>query len=300
MLSDEQFGERLGARLQSEVADVHPDPDWPAALRRRHMRRVVALRTMVLAPAFAVVVATALVAVGSTGRGTVPPVAGPAKTTELHDVAYVTAHTTAALDDISGYVERVTMVLPGGVTDVQLYDRATGRFRFDSSAKDGARLTTIGGSSVLADRPTITVVNYSDRAWWTYRLELPTSAPSGAKASGAQIAVGTFEDPADIRTAIAGGQLRLLGTEELGGHETLHLRVTSVAKPLPGAMDLWVDSQSYLPVRLSVHKAGTPVTQNYTWLARTPQNAASLAVTPPAGFTHRDKPIDRPTSGGVG
>jgi hypothetical protein len=301
VLSDEEFGERLAAQMRFEVADIQPDPGWPAALRRRHARHVVTMRAAVVGPALAVVVATALVAAGGTGRGAAPPAAGPATTNDLHDAAYVTAHTTAALDSISGYVERTTSVLPGGVTDVLLTDPTTGQFRFDSSAKDGSPLNTIGGSGALTDRPTVTVVDHPDRAWWTYRVELPSDAPSGAKANAsAQTAVGPFEDPVDIRSAITAGQLQVLGTQLIDGQQTLQLRVTSAPKELPGTMDLWVDSQSYLPVRLSVNKTGTPVTQDYTWLARTPDNLAALTVIPPASFTHLDKPIDHPTGGAAG
>lgn len=301
MLSDEEFGERLAGQMRSEVAGIQSDPGWPAALRRRHARHVVAVRAAVLVPAFAVVVAMALVAVGGAGRGAAPPVAGPATTVNLHDAGYVTAQTTAALDSLSGYVERTTSVLPNGVTDVELTDRTTGRFRFDSSAKDGSPLYTIGGSGAPADGPTVTVIDHPNRAWWTYQMQLPTEAPSGAKASAStQAATGPYEDPVDIRTAITGGQLQVLGTELVDGQQTLHLRVSSTRKPLPGTIDLWVDSESYLPVRLSVDKAGSPVPQDYTWLARTPDNLALLTVTPPADFRHLDKPIDRPTTGGVG
>src|SRR5258707_918094 len=67
MLSDEQFGEGLGARLRSETTDL--EPGWSAAtLRRRHARHVATVRAAVLAPALVAVVATALVAVGGTGR----------------------------------------------------------------------------------------------------------------------------------------------------------------------------------------------------------------------------------------
>jgi hypothetical protein len=220
---------------------------------------------------------------------------------DVRDAAYVTAHTAAALDSLSGFIERTTTVLPGGVTDVELTDRATGWFRFDSSAKDGSPLNTIGGSGAPADHPTVTVVDHPDRAWWTYQMQLPTDAPSGAKAAmSTQIATGPFEDPLDIRTAITSGQLQVLGTESMDGHQALHLRVTSAPKPLPYTVDLWVDRESYLPVRLLTDKTGSPVTLDYTWLARTPQNLASLAVTPPAGFTHLDKPIGRPSTDGVG
>jgi hypothetical protein len=300
MLSDDEFGERLGAQMRAEVADMQPGPGWTTALRRRHARYAMTVRVAALVPALAVVVSTALVAAGGAGRGAAPPEAAPTTTVDLQDVAYVTAQTTAALDSISGYVERTTTVLPGGVTDVLMTDRATGRFRFESSAKDGSPLNTIGGSGAPTDGPTVIVVDHPDRAWWTYRLELRSDAPSGAKANASQGATGPFEDPVDIRSAITAGHLRVLGTELIDRRQTLHLRVISAAKALPGDMDLWVDIESYLPVRLSVDKTGSPVTQDYTWLARTPENLAALIVIPPAGFTHLDHAIDRPVSGGVG
>ncbi|MEV8517418.1 hypothetical protein [Dactylosporangium sp. NPDC051484] len=293
MLSDEQFGERLGARLRAEVADVEPEPGRPAALRRRHARHVATVRAAVIVPTLAAVVATGLITVGGMGRDAAPATVGPTKTVDLHDVAYVTAHVTAALDNLSGYIERTTTVVPGGVTEVMQIDRATGQFRFDSSTKDGPRLS---GSSTSTNPTMVTVIDYEHHAWSTYRLEVPSDAKTMAQVTG------VFEDRVNIRTAISGGQLEVLGTEVVDGHQTLRLRVTPAAKVTTGTMDLLVDSESYLPVRLSVDKAGHRNTLDYAWLARTPENLATLAVTPPAGFTHKpiDGPSSGPTSGAVG
>lgn len=109
---------------------------------------------------------------------------------------------------------------------------------------------------------------------------------------------GSFEDPVDIRTAITIGQLQVIGIESMDGQQALHLRVTSAPRPMRGAMDPWVDRESYLSVRLSIDKAGSPVTQDYTSLARTPENLASLTVThQPASATSTSRSTARPPTG---
>jgi hypothetical protein len=53
------------------------------------------------------------------------------------------------------------------------------------------------------------------------------------------------------------------------------------------AADLWVDSTTFLPVRMIGQKSPRDFTVTYEWLPRTAQNLARLELTPPAGFTEQ-------------
>src|SRR5689334_9282723 len=98
MLTDEELGAALRDRLVDEVADVHAAPGLAATVTRRYVRRALLTRAGIALPLAAALAVTLAVAPGAIDRHAPPaatgkaPAAGP-----MVDVAYVSAHTTAAL-----------------------------------------------------------------------------------------------------------------------------------------------------------------------------------------------------------
>jgi hypothetical protein len=290
MLTDDQLITRLRTRLPEEVADVHAAPGLAGTIRRVHHRQALAVRTAVAATLATAVVVTSVVATQGVGGRHAPPPAATSVGIELHDVAYVTAHTGAALAKAADYVLETRSAPKAGILDVNRVDRKSGRSRFDSSGP-GGKMNSIATVGQPAGGQSVLVVDYPARAWWTYTLPPAPSVPAGS------LKAGTFEDPAEIADAIAKGQLEILGTEQLDGRRTLHLRVDEIKGSPPIRLDLWVDAESYLPYRSITVKTGRSWTTDYGWLPRTDTNLAALDLAPPAGFTHRDEPVS-PKSGG--
>ena len=88
-----------------------------------------------------------------------------------------------------------------------------------------------------------------------------------------------------LRTAISCGTLIEVGRQRVNGIEAIEL----TSRPgSPISETIWVDPDTYLPVRAVIRSAGGfPVTQetaDITWLPPTSQNLAKLAVPIPAGF----------------
>ena len=78
------------------------------------------------------------------------------------------------------------------------------------------------------------------------------------------------------------------GSDRLLGHTRLHGRSVLVLANNEPSMRrrIWVDPNSYLPVRMTAHGQGMSYVINYTWIPRTQQAVATtFAPQIPAGFT---------------
>jgi hypothetical protein len=318
MLTDEQFGRRLGDQLRHETAGVRADPNLGATLRRRQVRRTWTVRSAVAAAAVAVA-AVAVVAT-TAGRGgpeqtvavddgtpTPSSTAAPTSTEEaVLSAAYVRAATIEALGNAADYVIFSKTTYDSGYYDTWT-DKSTKRYRNDvyttlpalttepgdRSADDGPELRDVPRGpmrlqqSHAAEGPPgdrkITSVDY-DKRWWSVspeKVDLPTSA------------IGLdVTDQDSVREAISDGTAELLGHEEVNGIDTLHLRVIGSKREF--RLDLWVDSKSYLPIKEDLVKSSGPgpnefspehnVATTYEWLPRTEENLKFLTLTPPADF----------------
>jgi hypothetical protein len=289
MLTDDQLGDRLHARLADEVAHIHADPGLLHSLHRRHARRAAAGGIALAVPALAAAVALAVVATGS-AVGHPPAATGSAAARSqqppVRDVAYVTARTRTALANASNYILRSELTPAAGYRDVSLVDMKTGRTRFDSYGPHGPA-NSITETGPVETNPTVLVVDYPNKAWWTYRMTPPPNVPQSAR----RLQIAPLQSPTEIADAIAQGTAQIVGEQTLNGHHALHLRVTGVAE-LRTTIDVWVDAQTYLLYRLSATKSGRTSTSDFEWLTRTAANVAALDLVPPAGFTHHDKPIE--------
>ena len=92
----------------------------------------------------------------------------------------------------------------------------------------------------------------------------------------------------DLRTAVSCGALVDAGRQRVDGTEAIELK----SRPgSPVSKTVWVDQNTYLPVRVVVRLSfgklqGREQTADFTWLPPTAQNLAKLTVPIPAGFRH--------------
>jgi hypothetical protein len=308
MLTDERYGQQLGARLRHETEDVRAAPDLLRRLRRRQTRRTWAIGTAIATPV-AAAAAVAVVVVTTAGGGSqqtnaaAPPASGGSGPVRVENVAYVQEQTLKALSKSSQYVINATNTYEGGHYD-EWTDKATQRYRndvYDTSiavpgrAADGK--TRLPDPKEMTPGPIhlhqshavsgpdgdqdIVTVDYDLRTWSTGHLtdKRPTDIPD-------------ITDADSIRKAISDGTVELVGKEDVDGLDTLHLRLFGPDHSY--RIDMWVDSTTYLPVREIAAKSTGPdefpasaaVTVRYTWLPRTEENLAKLVLTPPPGFKH--------------
>ena len=123
----------------------------------------------------------------------------------------------------------------------------------------------------------ITNVDYTTRTW------------SRQQTSSVLTAGGL--SPSQIRARIASGDFTVAGTVSLHGRRALELTWSST-EPMSNSGTLWVDDQTYLPLRSVITQrwraGGTPfqtITTDYQMLPATPANLNLLTPPIPAGFT---------------
>jgi hypothetical protein len=316
MLTDEQFGRRLGDQLRHETAGVRADPNLAATLRRRQVRRSWTIRSAV--GTTAVALAAVAVMVATSGRGGPAPTiaagdgnptpsgtaAPPSSDEPVVSAAYVRAATIEALGNAADYVIFSKTTYDSGYYDTWT-DKSTQRYRNDvyttlpaaTAVPDGP--PAADGSPGFPDIPRgpmrlqqshavegppgdqkITTVDY-DQRWWSVRHDNDAPPPP----------VGLdVTDQDSVREAISDGTAELLGHEDVNGIDTVHLRVIGAQREY--RLDLWVDSTSYLPIKEDMVKGtGTGefspehnVATTYTWLPRTEENLTLLTLTPPTDF----------------
>jgi hypothetical protein len=97
------------------------------------------------------------------------------------------------------------------------------------------------------------------------------------------------------------GELTLVGHEQIDGRDAWHLQ-TAVYRldQLYATLDIYVDPQTYLPMRIvNTRLVGEPTTStaNLTWLPRTEENLALLDLPVPDGYTYHESPIEPEASG---
>jgi hypothetical protein len=266
MLTEDQ----VAARLHADVDDIHAPANLAAAVRRRHTRRARTLMTMTAVP-----IAAAAVAV-------VAVVAAPTQPTQpnLRNAAYVADHAVAALDAASDRVAHIRGAI-GERTLEQWRDPAGSRWRADETGPDGKPRRAMLVTGPDDGTRTVLVVDYAERAWWTYRLDQPEEP-------GEVWRHAASDGPVDIQNLLRRLSLHVVGTERVDGQDTVHL-----GGPKPTgegiAIDIWVDAATYLPVRIAFVSPDLSVTSRYTWLPRTPENLAPFDLKSPAGFTQRQR-----------
>jgi hypothetical protein len=260
-------------------------------------------RRLVLAglPAVAAAAAAAVL-VASMTTSARRPAPGSARGT----VANLRAEVLDAFERDGGdiiYTTRTFQVLRGPTQDQQIWTypavQTAGqqvRVRF-FDLQDGAPVEDTGSVYVAgpqSDQMTqsttsgprfaeITDVEYATRTWSRLRSSTPL--------------VASNLDPDTIRQQIASGGFTVLGTVHLGGRSAIELTWTrrlEAGGHTGLTTHLWVDAQTYMPLRsITIQWAGPTrhriavltVTANYRILAATPANLGLLNPPIPRGFT---------------
>jgi len=194
-------------------------------------------------------------------------------------------------------VSRVARALDAAPSNYVMFDRLAGlNIRLDSWASaDRSRFEqfTSAGQLVVDQgftfaTDTVVSVDYQKKTW--FRSVFPnyggsSLAPSPSCAFGGMMVV-VFPQPramaAQLRAWVACGLLKIGRSSVVDGVEAVEL----VAASGSGTMTYWVDTSSYLPVRLTTSgsEPGSSTRQDLRWLPPTPANLSQLTVRIPAGF----------------
>src|SRR5260221_8890052 len=98
------------------------------------------------------------------------------------------------------------------------------------------------------------------------------------------IRAGRFFNPAVLARAIAQGQWRVVRRTRLDGQQAIELSETAAGPISPLPVDLWVNAQTYLPLRCD----GSGFSEVFGYLPPTTVNLALLQVSIPRGFPRSD------------
>jgi hypothetical protein len=150
----------------------------------------------------------------------------------------------------------------------------------------GGQPTTGYLVTVKPHRTTSIVIDYGNRTW--RKTIYPFGSSSGARRPGPEPAT-PLQLAAQLRAKVKAGQVTLVGWATADGQRAIHLR----ERMTRGQVNLWVDPDSYLPIREidtapGVSQAsGQAIREDYRWLPATKANLRLLtpAGAIPAGFT---------------
>lgn len=244
--------------------------------RQRHRRGLVLRGT---AAAGAVVLAAggffAFHATGNTGAngGTAAGRGGTASAApRTETVAYVTEKANTALANVNNYVLRTDQVQTGqdGHSSTDWADARTGNdyeILHDSSTGTSiAWLSTYLVNRVLTWKTV--QADYSTHTWFISVFH--AAGPIQGSTAGVTSTVMT---PAEIKGWLDAGGLKIVGHQDINGHQAIGLRQPWAH----GYRELWVDSQTFLPLRTitaDFANTNTPLKNvqlidNDTWLPRT-------------------------------
>lgn len=289
----------LRSALDEEAGDLRVPPGAAQRARSRARRRRTARGLLAGVPAVAL--ATGLVlamqnntrgpATSATGTTASPtaPAASAASQPAVETAAYVTEHVEAVLANANHYIIRETTNSYSGGTYTSWTDPRTGSAYAVQGT--GSRKVLSWNSAYFVKRVlhwSTTEADYSTHTWFVSVIHAagPVQGPLPKPADGNDVS------PAQLRKWLKDGTMRVVGHGHVNGHQATALR----AQLAIGTLKIWVDSQTFEPVReISALGAGQRHTLvfNESWVPRTAR-LVSLANHPqvPAGFTQ--VPVGQP------
>jgi len=280
MVTEKQLMDEVRAALHEEVADVTASATLLSTVHRKIRRRRVTRGLLVAAAAAAVVAVV-----------TLPPAkdAPPVAETPPSSAEHTPAEEPPPPVNVALATERTVTAL-GEVTDDVIYERAvvTKGDKYSAPgvvalyerwlAADGTsfrlRVTVHGRPVVDLSRDTVSDV-FVDYRTSSFRV-FPGVEPNPPRYDD----VWTQEE---IRQSLVNGDLAVVGPgEPVEGRPTILMHHKGGKAEVP--MDLWVDAETYLPVRWQWQQENsTPF--DVTYLPPTPENRAELTTEIPPGFT---------------
>jgi hypothetical protein len=287
--------------LPDEAADVPTAAALTRGTERRRRRRLV-LGSVAGGAAALAAGAVALVAVvvpGGGHSGVVGP--GPRGASEpAVTAAYVVQRVDSALSAAGpGEIAEITVTTAGTTTTGEEWSYG-GQWRLVTYSSSGQPVQDAGFSTSTS---VYTLVNYQERIWTRQsgqgqpgKAAPPVSGSRGCKqvlpalTSVFQPGLPGIDLPARsapatvasaLRTAVSCGTLTVAGRQRVDGTEAIELTSR------PGSLvaeTIWVNPDTWLPVRVTARVAALQRTANIAWLQPTAQHLAKLTVPIPAGF----------------
>jgi hypothetical protein len=294
--------ELLAEELHRQADSVQ----WPSDVldgalrrhRRRRIRRQVGMPVLAAGVAAAVAVSVAMIAPH--------PSASPARGQSVETAAYILGRAKSAIAAASADVLEVRSQSGDEWSITSWVAPNNDIVRLDT------RLVRGGHTTFYAESSKTVIVDYQTMSWWSVKLRLarglsvtqrervqyrhdlrliPALLAFQMNASDNGGPKLTLPTTAVIRSELADGEFRLVGTETSGGQRLLELRGTyshAAVTEHYQALTMWVNAATYLPVRSVAAGFGTQrLVSEFTWLAPTAANLALLKPTIPAGFTYR-------------
>ena len=294
-LHEDQLGQDL--RQLASGQSFTPDVELIALRARQRRRRGLALRGATAAGVAVLAVGGLFIAVhpvggnaaGSTAGTTAGQSSTASTTPRAETVAYVTRQVNAALANVNDYILRSDQVQtgPGGHSATNWTDPRTSNdyevLNDPSAGKSIAWLSTYLVNRVLTWKDV--EADYSTHTWFTSVIH--AAGPIQGSTAGATSTVMT---PQQIKAWLDSGKLKIIGHQEVNGHDAIGLRSPWAA----GYRELWVDSKTFLPVRVITadfaNQKGplknVTLVANETWLPRTRSLLDMVNdVRIPAGFS---------------
>jgi hypothetical protein len=303
--------------ISSIMARTVADVRLPAGLLdqavARNRRRTVRNRLIGATSAVAVAAAAAALVVSLPG-GAVPggtgtsAAHGPQPVPKMQTAAYILAHASAA------QVNSRTMIsVASDVSGIEYTDVATQQQRYIAGIRASNGQPYFEWSDIIKDGTwTETMVVNQGRVY-----SVQTASGSDADSISAFLPLQAQSNPvAAFNTALKQGLVKVVGHQELGGRDTILLRVNrevtrcekpkypaiakancSNGKPVstqpPPDDEVWIDASTYLVVQTKNYKPSPTAvngiwpsfTTTVKWLPSTPANMANLSITPPRGYT---------------
>jgi hypothetical protein len=300
----------ISSIMAQTVADVRLPTGLLDQAVARNRRRTVRNR-LIGATSTVAVMAAAAALVFSLPGGAVPGGAGTSTAHQpqpkLQTAAYILAHASAA------QVNSRTMISVTRASNGTTYtDVATQQQRYIAGIRASNGQPYFEWSDIIKDGTwTETMVVNQGRVY-----SVDTARGSDTGSIGAFLPLQAQSDPvAAFNTALGQSIVKVVGHQELGGRDTILLRVNRevtqckkagypaiakakcpTSKPVstqPPPDEVWIDASTYLVVQTKNYKPSpTPVkgtwpsyTTTVSWLPSTPANLANLSITPPRGYT---------------
>jgi hypothetical protein len=297
-LQEDQLGDDL--RQLASDQPFTPDLELIGRRARRRRRRGLAVRGATAAGAAVLAIGGLFIAVhpmggsaagtGASRSGTAAgTVAGRSGAASVETVAYVTKQVKSALGNVNDYILRTDQVQtgPGGDSATNWTDPRTSNdyeiLNDPANGKSIAWLSTYLVNRVLTWKDI--EADYSTHTWFVSVIH--AAGPIQGSTAGATSNVLT---PQAIKAWLDSGKLKIIGHQEINGHDAIGLRSPWVQ----GYRELWVDSQTFLPLReVTADFANTNgplknviLVGNDTWLPRTSSLVKMVNnVHIPAGFS---------------
>jgi hypothetical protein len=193
-------------------------------------------------------------------------------------------------DGLTGTFGNPPVAVPHQVSviDGWSYD---GRFRLAAFTATGQRLFGEVLTKTAGTETTI-AISYSSGTWW--RAVTP-AAGTRNPASGCTsvVAMGPPDDwPAFIRHELACGNYAIDGHERVDGADAI--KISAVDQGKGPFQALWVDSATYLPVRITLtmgSPTSSPATrEDFRWLPASTASLGNLNAAIPSGFRQVSPP----------